>query len=122
MLVEPDTILFGEKGADDWAFAPDVIARLDDSPGYMLLEEEDQDEDPTEATSDWPVISGSQIIWIQDASGDEAEPMAIVSADRAGRQETLEEAAQEWARGSEGVEINITASGEVQVIYENPED
>lgn len=116
MQVEPDRILFGEKETDDWSFAPYVIARLDDSEGYLLLEDEDEDEDPSDATSKWPVIPGNQIIWIDD--GDEAEPLAIVSADRAGKQATLEQVAHDWARDADGVEIAITASGEIQVIYD----
>lgn len=119
MQVEPDTILFGEKGVDDWAFAPSVIARLDDGPGYLILEEDDEDADPAEQ-ADWPVVAGNQIVWIDD--GDEAEPLALVSADRVGDQETLEEVANEWARGSDGVEIDITDSGEVRVLYETGYD
>lgn len=116
MVVEPDTIMFGAKGEDDWAFAPDVIARMDDSvEGYLILEDEDQDSDPTEADSDWPVLPGNQIIWLDD--GDEAEPLAIVSADRAGLQETLEEIAEEWARGEDRVEIEIDSSGTVTAIF-----
>ncbi|GAC1408769.1 MAG: hypothetical protein NVSMB57_00520 [Actinomycetota bacterium] len=116
MDVEPDKILFGEKGVDDWSFAPDVILRMDDSDGFLLLEDDDQDGDPSESGSDWPILPGNQIVWIDD--GDEAEPIAIVSADRAGSQATLEQVAHEWARGADEAEIRITESGEVQVFYE----
>ncbi|MHB8511018.1 MAG: hypothetical protein ACYDCC_02460 [Actinomycetota bacterium] len=114
-MVESDKILFGEKGVDDWCFAPDVILRLDDSDGILILEEDDEDEDPSEAGDDMPMLPGNQIIWIDD--GDEAEPLAIVSVDRAGSQATLEEVAKDWARDSEDVEIQIAESGEVLAIY-----
>lgn len=114
--LEPDTILFGAKGEDDWAFAPDVIGRLDDAPeGYLILEEDDEDEDPIDAESDWPVLPGNQIVWIDD--GNEAEPLAVVTADRAGQQDTLEEIAREWARGADGVEIEVGDTGEVHALY-----
>ena len=116
MDLEPDTILFGVKGEDDWAFAPDVIARMDESAeGFLILEEDDQDSDPSEADSGWPVLPGNQIIWIDD--GDEAEPLAIVSADRSGSQDSLEEIAQEWARGEDAVEIAVDSSGIVTAVF-----
>ncbi|HVL88905.1 MAG TPA: hypothetical protein VM841_01590 [Actinomycetota bacterium] len=116
MVLEPDTILFGTKGEDDWAFSPDVIARLDESSeGYLILEDEDRDVDPADDDEGWPVLPGNQIIWIDD--GDEAEPLAIVSADRAGAQEALEEVAHEWARGEDAVEIEIDSSGNITAIF-----
>ncbi|HEX9697083.1 MAG TPA: hypothetical protein VGB64_12330 [Actinomycetota bacterium] len=116
MVLEPDTILFGVKGEDDWAFAPDVIARLDDSSeGFLILEDEDRDVDPSEDDEGWPIIPGNQIIWIDD--GDEAEPLAIVSADRAILPDTLEEVAQEWARGEDAVEIEVDSSGTVTAVF-----
>ncbi|MGH2830182.1 MAG: hypothetical protein ACRDJM_06840, partial [Actinomycetota bacterium] len=61
MHIEPHAILFGDKGSDDWAFAPDVVLRLDAAPeGFLILEDEDEDEDPADIEDDWPVIPGNQ--------------------------------------------------------------
>lgn len=116
MQIEPHLILFGDKGSDDWSFAPEVIAQLDAAPlGYLILEEEDEDQDPQDSESDWPVLPGNQIVWLDD--GDEAEPLALVSADRAGHQDALEEVAREWARDDENVEIQVGSEGEVRAVY-----
>lgn len=88
-----EILRFGAAGEDDLLVDPVVLERLPYEGGFVMLEP--GDDDP--AGRPWPAVPGDRVVWAVDEREEEAEPVAVVAAERAADPLVLERIADLWA-------------------------
>jgi PAS domain-containing protein len=100
-----EIVRFGEVTADDLRLSPAAEARLGAETEFTMLDV--GEDDPPDAGAAWPIARGDRVAWAVDEGGEEAEPIALVRADRALDYAVLEAVGMQWVKDADEITVVV---------------